>query len=46
MSDWHVSPSESEGEEGEGGKDNERGGLELGGLTIPASRIVELLQVR
>ena len=44
MSEWYVSPSESEGEEGERGKDGE-GVLELGGLTIPASRVVELLQV-
>ena len=46
MSDWYVSASESEGdEEGERRKD-ETGVVELGGLKIPASRMVELLQVR
>lgn len=46
MSDWYVSASESEGdEEGERRKD-ETSVVELGGLKIPASRMVELLQVR
>lgn len=44
MSEWHVSASESEGEEGR--KKKEEGDvLELGGLKIPAARIVDLLQV-
>lgn len=45
MSEWHVSASESEGEEGE--KRNEDGEVvELGGLRIPASRMVQLLRVK
>ena len=44
MSEWHVSASESEGEEGNERK-AEVGVLELGGLKIPAARMVDLLQV-
>ena len=46
MSDWHVSASESEGERDEGIKTEEKGVLEVAGLKIPASRMMELLQVR
>lgn len=44
MSEWHVSASESEGEDGSEGKPK-NGVLELGGLKIPADRMVDLLQV-
>ena len=44
MSEWHVSASESEGEERSERKP-ENGVLELGGLKIPADRMVDLLQV-
>ena len=44
MSEWHVSASESEGEDGSERK-AETGVLELGGLKIPPARMVDLLQV-
>lgn len=44
MSEWHVSASESEGEDGSERKPK-NGVLELGGLKIPADRMVDLLQV-
>ena len=44
MSDWHVSASESEGEDG-GERQEDASLVELGGLKIPPSRVVDLLQV-
>ena len=46
MSEWQVSGSESEGEEEGGERKEESCLLELGGLKIPAVRMLELLQVR
>lgn len=45
MSDFYVTQSETEGEEGE--RSNEEGGVvEFGGLKISASRVVELFRVK